>query len=336
MEATLQSQKALRIAKPAFTGHRLKQKHQNLKSPHNHCVCSAANPPQQQAINPLQSSGVQLCCPICLSTPLTSSLYCKTCNRNFERPSSTPYTDLVITAPSASYTQSSWGGTELFRSPVISFVYERGWRQGFSWAGFPGADEEYNLAIKWLLPAAQGQPLLDLSCGSGLFTRRFITSKQFSHVIAADYSENMLKQTKTFITEDASITDDEYSLLRLDVARLPFKTGSLSAIHAGAALHCWPNPIAAMAEISRVLKPGGVFVASTFLSMTAPLGQFLGNDGLVEPLDAFEPQPGAYKWWKEGEIKGICEAVGLENYQRDRRLRFIMFSVTKPLVGNAV
>jgi hypothetical protein len=27
------------------------------------------------------------------------------------------------------YKRREWGGTELFRSPVISFVYERGWRQ---------------------------------------------------------------------------------------------------------------------------------------------------------------------------------------------------------------
>ena len=31
-------------------------------------------------------------------------------------------------------------------------------------------------------------------------------------------------------------------LLRADVGRLPFATESLSAIHAGAAIHCWPDP----------------------------------------------------------------------------------------------
>ena len=41
---------------------------------------------------------------------------------------------------------------------------------------------------------------------------------------------------------------------------------------------------AAMAEISRVLRPGGVFVASTFLAAAAPLGEILGDD-LVRPLN---------------------------------------------------
>ena len=41
---------------------------------------------------------------------------------------------------------------------------------------------------------------------------------------------------------------------------------------------------AALAEISRVLRPGGVFVASTFMVPTAPLGQLLGSDDAVRPL----------------------------------------------------
>jgi SAM-dependent methyltransferase len=40
-----------------------------------------------------------------------------------------------------------------------------------------------------------------------------------------------------------------------------------------------------VAEISRVLKPGGVFIGSTFLKASAPLGQLLNNDDLVRPLN---------------------------------------------------
>ena len=33
--------------------------------------------------------------------------------------------------------------TQLFRSPLVSYLYERGWRQGFKNAGFPGIDVEF-------------------------------------------------------------------------------------------------------------------------------------------------------------------------------------------------
>ena len=39
-----------------------------------------------------------------------------------------------------------------------------------------------------------------------------------------------------------------------------------------------------MVEISRVLKPGGVFVASTFLKTFSPLGEAFGDD-TVRPLN---------------------------------------------------
>ena len=47
------------------------------------------------------------------------------------------------------------------------------------------------------------QTLLDMSCGSGLFSRRFVKSRKFAGVIAADYSANMLKQTRQFFSEQA-------------------------------------------------------------------------------------------------------------------------------------
>ena len=168
---------------------------------------------------------------------------------------------------------------------------------------------------------------------------------------------------------------------------------AVAAVHAGAAIHCWPNPTAALAEISRVLRPGGVFVASTFLNFTAPLGALVGDE-MVQPLnlvggrwggDSFlagesgggdlpylvapaeaasrqiwssapagfphpcpaaattppplprlqlEPNPRAYKWWQEQELKDLCNTVGLLDFRRARSNRFILFSATKP-AGNA-
>ena len=49
------------------------------------------------------------------------------------------------------------------------------------------------------------QVLLDMSCGSGLFTRRFAASGCFKGVIAADYSVGMLDQTSGFIAQNASV-----------------------------------------------------------------------------------------------------------------------------------
>lgn len=40
------------------------------------------------------------------------------------------------------------------------------------------------------------------------------------------------------------------ALVRADVSRLPFSSGSVDAVHAGAALHCWPSPSNAVSAVS--------------------------------------------------------------------------------------
>ena len=192
-------------------------------------------------------------------------------------------------------------------------------------------DAEARMAMDFMAPA-EGHPIVDMSCGSGLFTREFLDSGKYPQVVAADFSENMLRQTDQFLREKGTRGLDRVALVRDDVARMPFETGSVRAVHAGAAIHCWPNPLAALGEISRVLAPGGVLVASTFMVPTAPLEDFLGED-LVRPLAALaknSPEQSSYRWWEERELRQICEAVGLTGFRRNRSNRFIMFSATKP------
>ena len=67
--------------------------------------------------------------------------------------------------------------------------------------------------------------LVDVSCGSGLFTRKFVKSAEFSRVIALDFSESMLSQAYEFLKADS--IESEVTLIRADVARLPFATGNV-------------------------------------------------------------------------------------------------------------
>lgn len=153
----------------------------------------------------------------------------------------------------------------LFESPLISFVYERGWRQGERSRppipsppppsdptlsahepllladthpqASPGPGSRVPTLSLRFLPSTSSQPagcvfathppsplsphvtplrrltcpprvrqgvLLDVSCGSGLFTRRFAASGQFRHVVASDYSEAMLGQARRADTADWS------------------------------------------------------------------------------------------------------------------------------------
>lgn len=149
---------------------------------------------------------------------------------------------------------------------MISSVYERGYRQNFENAGFPGIDAEFK-EVYDLFIGNNSSVILDISCGSGFMTRKLLTSQQFPRVVAADLSPTMIRETnRRIVDENINLDKINFDLIRCDSARLPFKDKTFDGIHAGAAIHCWPRLDVSLREIYRVLKPGGVFYASTFLN----------------------------------------------------------------------
>lgn len=57
------------------------------------------------------------------------------------------------------------------------------------------------MAQEYFKPA-EGGVLVDVSCGSGLFARKFAKSGTYSGVVALDFSESMLRQCYGFMTRD--------------------------------------------------------------------------------------------------------------------------------------
>ncbi|XP_047311387.1 uncharacterized methyltransferase At2g41040, chloroplastic [Impatiens glandulifera] len=282
-------------------------------------------------VQPLITTEVVLfSCPICyeplirkgppgfnLPAIYRSGFQCNKCKKTYS--SKNIYLDLTVTAGTTEYTEFQPTRTELFRSPLVSFLYERGWRQNFNSSGFPGPDEEFEMAQEYFKPSEDGI-IVDVSCGSGLFSRKFAKSGTYSKVVALDFSENMLRQCYDFIKNDESILLSNLALVRADVSRLPFSSSSIDAVHAGAALHCWPSPSNAIAEINRVLRSGGVFVGTTFLR---------ANSGI---LRAFLQRSvtSSYNYFTEEEIADLCRTCGLINFTSQVRQSFIMFSAQKP------
>ncbi|KAK9706258.1 hypothetical protein RND81_07G113900 [Saponaria officinalis] len=273
-----------------------------------------------------------LACPICyeplsrrgpsglnLEAIYRSGFKCGRCNKSYS--SRNLFLDLTVTAAALDYAENQPTSTELFRSPLVSFLYERGWRQNFSRSGFPGPDQEFEMAQEYFKPA-QGGLLVDVSCGSGLFSRKFALCGTYSGVIALDFSENMLRQCYDFTKAQDPSLSNKLALVRADVARLPFPSASVDAVHAGAALHCWPSPSNAIAEITRILRSGGVFVGTTFLRYTA------STPPILRPLRERIFQ--SYSYLTENEIEDLCKTCGLVNYSSKVQQSFIMFSAQKP------
>ncbi|PNY12901.1 S-adenosylmethionine-dependent methyltransferase [Trifolium pratense] len=170
-----------------------------------------------------------------------------------------------------------------------------------------GPEKEFELMKGFLKPVLGGN-IIDASCGSGLFSRLFAKSGLFSLVVALDYSENMLRQCYEFVQQEDNFPKENFILVRADIARLPFVSSSVDAVHAGAAIHCWPSPSAAVAEISRVLRPGGVFVATTYILD----GPFRAVPFLNTFRQSIRQLSGIYTVLSERELEALCKACGLQ------------------------
>ncbi|XP_028757423.1 uncharacterized methyltransferase At1g78140, chloroplastic isoform X3 [Neltuma alba] len=278
-----------------------------------------------------------LACPICYDS-LTwtgdpafsidaipgSSLQCSTCKKTYAGREA--YLDLTTASGAKSYGEPMPASTELFRLPLVSFLYERGWRQTFSvWGGFPGPEKEFELMKDFLKPVFGGN-IIDASCASGLFSRLFAKSGLFSSVAALDFSENMLQQCYEFTKQEENFPKGNFILIRADISRLPFVSSSVDAVHAGAAIHCWPSPSAAVAEISRVLRPGGVFVATTYILD----GPFSFVPFLRELRQNIRQVSGSFITLSERELEDLCTGCGLVRFSCIRNGPFVMFSAAKP------
>mmetsp|Transcript_10006 Transcript_10006/g.20650 ORF Transcript_10006/g.20650 Transcript_10006/m.20650 type:complete len:430 (-) Transcript_10006:138-1427(-) len=203
---------------------------------------------------------------------------------------------------------------DLFTSPSVSFAYERGWRQGFAAAGFPGADKEFEMAKEYFAPVTggTGSVVVDMSCATGLFTRRFAKSNEYSRVIGCDYSDSMLTEARRRIRADPDLNSSTSSstrldLVRCDVANIPLQTGSIDALHAGAAMHCWPEIGPSLKEIHRVLKPGGRYFATTFL------GNYFSTVAGIDSANGVEPSMQAFQYFPTVEfLRDLLTDAGFE------------------------
>ena len=87
----------------------------------------------------------------------------------------------------------------------------------------------------------------------------------------------------------SSLKKTNLNLVRLDVGQIPMQNSTVDCLHAGAAMHCWPDLDAAASEIHRVLKPGGRYFATTFLNQYfATLSSLDGQSNVAPSQQAFQ------------------------------------------------
>ncbi|HJT34130.1 MAG TPA: class I SAM-dependent methyltransferase [Pirellulales bacterium] len=102
------------------------------------------------------------------------------------------------------------------------------------------------------LPLAAGDEILDVACGTGRLEERIVGRLPNTRVVGVDISENMLH-----VARSKRMPAD---YLAAEVSSLPFADGRFGTVVCSSAFHYFRRPTESLAEMRRVLRPGGYLV----------------------------------------------------------------------------
>lgn len=121
----------------------------------------------------------------------------------------------------------------------------------------PAGEGWQELAGRVLETLSGATRLLDVGCGTGRFAV-LAAERLGARVWGVDASAEMLREARTRPGAGG------VGWRRADATKLPFKDGWFDAVHTHLVLHLVGDLRAAVAEMARVLQPGGRIAAGTF------------------------------------------------------------------------
>lgn len=108
--------------------------------------------------------------------------------------------------------------------------------------------------LEWL-DMPEGSDWLDVGCGTGALTQTIIDRTSPRSLKSVDRSPEYVEYAK------AHVTGSPKSLEVADAQSLPFESSSFDAAVTGLVLNFVPEPSRAVAEMARVVRPGGIVAA---------------------------------------------------------------------------
>jgi ubiquinone/menaquinone biosynthesis C-methylase UbiE len=119
-----------------------------------------------------------------------------------------------------------------------------------------------------------GATVVDCPCGAGPVFRAVPVGKRLRY-LAVDLSPSMLARAG----ERAEARGIAAEFIRADAANVGLPGGSADLFLSFWGLHCFDDPAAALAEMCRIVKPGGRLLGATFVRERGLRGRLLIRDG---------------------------------------------------------
>lgn len=104
-----------------------------------------------------------------------------------------------------------------------------------------------------------GDRILECACGTGMLSKGI--ALRCKELIATDFSDGMLKQTKKNCKHMNNV-----KIRKADIMSLNFKDGEFDKVVAGNVIHLLDFPYEALTELIRVCKNGGKVIIPTYVN----------------------------------------------------------------------
>jgi SAM-dependent methyltransferase len=198
---------------------------------------------------------------------------------------------------------------------VYDYYIERPWLArlvlGLMWGVDP---RPFYRSLAAVGEVPEGATILDVPCGGGVALRGL---RPDQHVcwIGVDVEPAMLHRVRR---RAARLPSVRTRLIEGDMTALALEDRAADLCLSYGGLHCVPNPEAALAEMTRCLRPGGRLVGSTFLAEGSRRQRLLlriddfGRTGTADDLR---------RWLRE---------CGLTDVSVDREDGLVVFSARRP------
>jgi demethylmenaquinone methyltransferase/2-methoxy-6-polyprenyl-1,4-benzoquinol methylase len=192
-----------------------------------------------------------------------------------------------------------------------------------------GQDRRWKRRLVSLAPIRPGVRVLDLACGTGDIT--YALSDAGARSVGLDITPRMVK-----IARGKRPSRSQTGFLVGDMMALPFRDATFEVVTTGYGIRNVPVIAGALAEIARVLRPGGVFlsldfnrpsnrlVRAVYLAYLTAVGSTLGLALHGDP-DTYRYIPESIRRYPGAEgVCAIARAQGFADCQQVRVLGGLM------------
>jgi SAM-dependent methyltransferase len=154
-----------------------------------------------------------------------------------------------------------------------------------------------------------GMSLLDVGCGPGTLTVDLARLTDPGRVVGVDVAESIVDQAR----RDAATNHPNVEFQTADVYELGFESDTFDIVHAHQVLQHLDDPVAALREMRRVCRPGGVvavrdadYAAMAWAPEDARLDRWMGVYRSVAVANGGQPDAGRH-------LLGWAMQAGLTN-----------------------